>query len=495
MNNVTLKQILLFSLLLLGGWSIAAAQQGRRLTLKRCIEIAQKESPAARIAKKNFQASYWSFKSFKADYKPQLRFAGNTPNFSRSIVSNFQDDGTQEFVSQNFSSSFGNVILEQIIAPTGGSISLNSSANQIIQFGSNYYQRWNATPIALTINQPLGGYNGDKWRRKLEPMRYDIAEIRYMEALEETAIDLTGRYFDVYIAQIEIANAEKNLAINDSIYTISKGRFRVGKIAENDLLQTELAYMRARSSLQTAELNYARNLRALLNALGWFQESTVELAPPPELMEFQIDEEFAVMHALQTRSEILDNEIRALEAESGVAQAKWSNGFSANLSGSVGLVQSGDAVQDAYRNPQDQQSANLSLNIPLFQWGKNKAEVEIARANQERTMIEVEVGFYRLQQEVTNQILNFRQLQNQIEIAAKSDTIAQRRFEVAKNRYLVGKIDITNLQIAQQEKDQSRTNFIRTLKEYWVAYYQLRRSTLYDFLRRRTLQPPRLDLR
>lgn len=485
-----MKNLALLCLITLGLSLTAVGQSApKQLSLDDCIAIARSESPAARIARKNYEASYWTFKSFQADYKPRIFFNGSTPSFSRTIVSNLQDNGQQEFVSQNFSSSFGNIGISQPIAATGGSVTLNSSANQIIQFGSNYYQRWSTTPIALSLNQPLGGYNSDKWRRKLEPLRYDVAEVRYLEAQEDAAIDLAGQYFDVYIAEIEIANAEKNLSVNDSIYTISRGRYNVGKIAENDLLQSELAYMRAKSSLQTAELNFQRSRRALLNGLGWFQEETVELLPPPEIVLFDVEDQFAINHALQTRSEIIDNEIRAMESESSVAQAKWGNNFSANLNASVGLVQSGDAFKDAYNNPQDQESANISLNIPIFQWGKNKSEVEIAKANRDRAMIEIEVGQYRMLQEVQNQVLNFRQLQNQVVIAAKSDTIAQRRFLVAKNRYLVGKIDITNLQIAQQEKDQSRTTYIRTLKDYWVAYFQLRRSTLYDFLNREPLKP------
>ena len=43
-------------------------------------------------------------------------------------------------------------------------------------------------------------------------------------------------------------------------------------------------------------------------------------------------------------------------------------------------------------------------------------------------------------------------------------------------------IDITNLQLAQTEKDNARTSYLQTLRQYWAAYYQLRRSTLYDFI-------------
>ena len=46
--------------------------------------------------------------------------------------------------------------------------------------------------------------------------------------------------------------------MNDSIYNISQGRFQVGSIAENELLQSELEFRNARNSLTTAGINYLR---------------------------------------------------------------------------------------------------------------------------------------------------------------------------------------------------------------------------------------------
>ena len=63
----------------------------------------------------------------------------------------------------------------------------------------------------------------------------------------------------------------------------------------------------------------------------------------------------------------------------------------------------------------------------------------------------------------------------------KSDTIGQKRYDIAIKRYLIGKIGITDLNIAQQEKDNSRQNFVSALRGFWTAYFDLRRKTLYDF--------------
>ena len=71
--------------------------------------------------------------------------------------------------------------------------------------------------------------------------------------------------------------------------------------------------------------------------------------------------------------------------------------------------------------------------------------------------------------------------QRQLAIAAKADTVARKGFDIAKQRYLIGKIDIINLRDAQSSNDNATISFIRSLQDYWINYYQLRKLTLFDF--------------
>ena len=82
---------------------------------------------------------------------------------------------------------------------------------------------------------------------------------------------------------------------------------------------------------------------------------------------------------------------------------------------------------------------------------------------------------------IKSTVREFPQLRDQVELARISDEIATRRYDVSKNRYLIGRIDVTNLFIAQNEKDGARRNYIQALRSYWTGYYNLRRLTLYDF--------------
>jgi outer membrane protein TolC len=72
---------------------------------------------------------------------------------------------------------------------------------------------------------------------------------QYVEDLENLAFTVTQSFFDLLLAKINVEVAEFNVTVNDSIYNISQGRFQVGSIAENELLQSELEFRNARNSL------------------------------------------------------------------------------------------------------------------------------------------------------------------------------------------------------------------------------------------------------
>lgn len=465
------------------------------MSLDDCISLAQKQSPEASIARKGYESVYWSYRAFRAGLLPQMRLDLNAPGIQRSINQITQDDGTLDFVQQNQAYSDATLSLSQQIAPTGGTVFVSSSLNRLDVFGTNAYIQYQARPVLIGFSQPIMAFNPLRWQQRLQPLRFRLAEKRYLEALEDIAITISGLYFDVYIAQITLDNARSNEGINDSIFDVANGRYRVGKIAENDLLQTELAYLNAQADANRAALALQKAKVNLAIALGIADAESIQLLPPDAVPLVEIDERFALSQANENRSDVVDYSVREIEAESALAQARADNRFSANINATFGLNQAGTTIQNAYTQPLSQQTATMGLGIPILQWGRGKAQIESAKVDQARTQEQIRLDRRRLERDVRFQVLDFAQLQLQMQLASKADTIAIRRYEVAKNRYLIGKIDITNLQIAQNEKDNARAGYINVLRQFWVAYYQLRRSTLYDFISQVPLVAPEIEVR
>jgi outer membrane protein TolC len=341
----------------------------------------------------------------------------------------------------------------------------------------------------LQINQPLLGYNKLKWDRKIEPIKYEESKRDYAEGMEQIARDAAGFFFTVMQEQVNLQIAKFNLANNDTIYKIEQGRYNIGTTSEDKLLQVELQLLRSRQDVAQANLNLRKAALDLRTYMGIPSGENFELVLPDVIPKFIVDEEEAVEYAKKTRSAFIAFERRKLEAKSAVAQARGGL-YNVSVNAAFGLNNVGASVSDLYRNPSRQQFANVTVDIPIVDWGRRKAVMQSAYANkklQDYLIAQDEVVF---EQEILTQVRQFEMLHLQIEITKKSDEVALQRYKVAQNRYLIGKIDITNLNIALKEKDEAKRSYIQALKLFWTAYYDLRRLTLYDFEVRKYLYNP-----
>ena len=480
MNSSIIRLSRLAVCLLLAPFVAPAQQDTTYLTLQECIRLAHENGPLGSIAHSTFESKRSAYQSFAATLYPQLSLRGEMPGYSRSIIPIVLPDGSTVFTPQSQASSSLSLSLSQKIPLTGGQLSLSSELNRIdlIETKSQYYR---SNPLIISLFQPLFRINTLRWDQDAQEIRYAMASRELAEAMEEAAIDVTNKFFDLFLASISSANAALNLANNDTLYTISEGRFNLGRISENDLLQSELAYLNAQTQLENANVGLYRSQQNLRVALGLPFNIYLVLAPPTEIPVGSIDPADALMLARQNRSEILDFDLQLVTAERSVMQAQSDNSFTATMTATMGYNQRAPILHDAYRGLLNQQEFSLNFSVPIFTWGVGSASVDAALADQKRIETSVEQRRHDFEQEVLFQVARLNLLRKQVAVAAKADTIAQRRFDVAKARYLIGKIDIPNLFLAQSEKDNAWRANVQTMWDYWSTYFLVRRLTLFDF--------------
>jgi outer membrane protein TolC len=476
----TRPHLLLIILVLLGPSRSLAQADTTYLSLQDCIRLARANGPLGTIARSVYDSKQATNSAFTASYLPQLYLRGDVPGYYSSINAITLPDGSQIFTPQSQASSNLSLSLSQKIPFTGGQVFLSSGLNRIDLMDSKT-QYYKSSPFSMSLQQPLFQINTMRWDMDAQDLRYKMSTRELAEAMEDCAIDVTTKFFDLYMAYLNASNAALNLAINDTLYKISKGRFNVGKIAENDLLQSELAYLNAQTQLENANVGLYRSQNNLTTALGLPQSAVVVLLQPSNISDIEINPATALDQALQNRSDALNFELQKLTAERNVRQAKSDNYFNANLTASMGYNQRAPILNDAYNNLLEQRQFSLNFTVPIFRWGAGSSAVDAAIADQKRTEVSLEQQRFDFKQEVLYQAAHLNLLRKQVLVAAKSDTIAQRRFDVAKDRYLIGKIDIPNLFLAQSEKDNARRANAQTLSDYWSTFFRVRRLTLYDF--------------
>jgi len=177
-----------------------------------------------------------------------------------------------------------------------------------------------------------------------------------------------------------------------------------------------------------------------------------------------------------------------------VAQAKYNGRFDAELFALYGLSNNDEYIRYLNDNPSDQQHFELGISLPILDWGVARGKIKMAESNQEIVRTTIEQEQIDFNQEIFLKVSRFNMQYNQVLISAKADTVAQKGYEITKARYLIGKISITDLNIAQTESDNSKSNFINALGTYWRNYYDLRRMTLFDWEKNQPIMVDYKDL-
>lgn len=451
------------------------------IDLETIIAKAQENSPDAIAAETRADNSNWTYKSYRADLLPSIQMNGTLPNFNSTITALDQDDGSQQFISRTLNTSLANVSLNQNIGATGGSISMTTGLQRIDVFGDNSSTSYLSTPLNIGFSQDLFAFNQFKWMRQTEPMKLKEAQRRYYEDMEDVAIRAVNLYFNYYDAQIAIQLAKLNKANSDTLYQISKGRYQLGKIAEHELLQMQLNRLNAQKNLRQARIDLSNASAELQNYTGIEMSKDVSIVPPVLVDTFSVSEQRALEMALLYRADVVNMDRQLIEAEQSMAQAKNSATPNISLNASYGLRGSDALLTDAYGNTLPQQQFTAGFSIPITNWGKGRAQLKIAESNMDLTNIQVNNQRLNFEQEVLNQVNQFNFRKREYIIAAISDTIGQKQYEIAYKRFLIGKIDITDLNIALQGKDQAKRSYLGAMRNYWLDYYRLRKLTLYDF--------------
>jgi len=489
MNRITkgLITACLFSLVPFAG-NVMAQDKLIELTLEEVISLAKTQSPQSLISKHSFRASYWRYRTHKANFLPSLSLNATIPDLNRSISKVTLPDGSDKFVERKLMDSYASLSLNQNIGWSGGSIFINSDMQRIDLFGESTETSYMSTPVSIGFSQPLLAYNSYKWERKIEPLVYQEAMKNYIEAIEQISITAISYFFDLSLAQLNLSIANINYSNADTLYKISRGRFNIGTIAQNELLQMELSFLNSQSALREAHLDLEVKKFRLRSFLGFNESVDIQLKIPYYIPDIEIDVKSAIAQALENNPDMIAYNRQIIESERDVEKAKSESRLNVDLNATYGLTQSGTTFSNLYNNPQDQQKASIGISMPIIDWGLGRGKVKMAKSSQEVISTQVTQNKIDFEQDIYLKVMQFNLQDDQVFIAAKADTIAQFRYDISKERFLIGKIDVLELNTALTDKDINKRNYISALRNYWNFYYTIRKITLYDFVKNRPLE-------
>lgn len=460
-------------------FTLSAIGQERKILLQDAIRIAQQNSFEYKVAKNRLKSSTWRFSNYMASFLPTLYLDGNIPNYTRAITKITLPNGEDTFVNQNQAYSSLNLGIQQNVGLTGGVFAVGSTLNRIDVLGGSKQVLYSSTPFSISYRQQAIGYNSFKWQKQIEPLRFESSERQFISDMERISSQTVLYYFNTLSAQARLSLSRQNLAHADTLYRITLDRFRLGNVAQSDLLQLRLNTLNARKQMTQDSMEYV---------LANQQFSRYLLLPDNVVLDFvdsvtffNVEFDQALQHAMNNSQNVINFRLQRLEAEQQVAETKAQSGLKFNVLANFGVSNTASRIGRLLNGMENQQQVSLGFSLPILDWGYAKTQRQRSEANLAMVESEIEQQHLQLEQEMALYTARWNLHKQQLLVAKETRTIALQNYELEMDRFLRGTITINDLNAAQQQKDNAANTYIDAIKVYWELFYTIRRLTLFDF--------------
>lgn len=476
-----MKKIILLFCCISSVLFVVSAEQ-KVYTMDQILAIASDSSLQAFVSKNLYLSSYWQYKSYKAARLPSLSLNTTPIKYNKDFTKRYDSQQNIDVYRQQQSlNTFGSLALTQNMDITGGTFFINSELGYMKSFGEMNYSQYSVVPLRIGYQQDLFGYNGFKWEKKIEPLRYENAKRKFLYQTQEISESCIQYFFNLASAQVEHKRATENLASADTLYQIGLKRFEIAAISKAELLTLQLDAINANNSIRNARTSLSKAMAALVTFLNLEKGTEIKLLLPEKLNTLSISTDRALQFSMKYNPTYFENGIDVLDAQKQVEQTSKKLFFDASVYASVGFNSVAEKLNRAYADPLRQDIVSVGMNIPILDWGVRKGKVNMAKNNLSIVKLSSRQKEIALSQDVVNTVQDFNIQQDVINSAEKATAIADLAYQATKERFLIGQNDISALTLSLNRQTEAQRNYIEALKNYWLSYYRIRKLTLFDF--------------
>ncbi|HLP74869.1 MAG TPA: TolC family protein [Bacteroidales bacterium] len=483
---LSFMKLTLSGLLVMSSITDLSAQQG--LTLEQSLSVAAENSPSMQRTRLNLIRSQENLNAQNAALKSNLSLTLNPISYTHNREFN---ELISKWNSRTTTQSFGNFTISQPILLTDARITLNNRFGYYDSYSEfqNSSSKGFSNNLGVSLNQPLFTYNRTKLTLKELQLALENSRLDYAIQLLALERQVAQAFYYVYQQQQSLDIARQAFENMQQSYGVSKNKVDAGISPREEMFQAEL-------NLATTKSDYENKVVTLENAkddfkllIGMSLYDDLIVLPDISVDTVSVDIAFAIDQGLSNRMELRQREISIESTQFDLIQTKALNEFKGNLELSLGLFGDNEKFQDVYSNATDNETVELSLTIPLWDWGEKKSRIKATEAN-------IKTANINLEEEKNNIILSIRKvyrnllnLQNQIEIAKKSVTNAQLTYDLNLEKYKNGDLTGMDLNLVQNQLSEKQLSYTNSLISYKLELLNLKIQTLYDFEKKQSVTP------
>lgn len=450
------------------------------ITLQHTIDAATDSSVQMLNARSKHLQGEWEYHNFKVHHLPSLTLKTSPAAYNRVFVRRYDSESNIDIYREQQSLySYGNLSIQQNFGLTGGRFFVDTELGFIRNFGGvSPYSQFSSVPFRIGYSQSLFGFNPYKWEKQTAPVKYDKVQKELRHAAAAAAEKAADVFFELAVSQAAFESAGQQSANADALYKIGNERHGLGLLSKGDLLALKLQTLNAETALERAGLNRKWQYMNYCNFLRIDAgEINFQVQLPTEITQAAVSVDLAVQSALLNNPAFPEMKEKALSAQRDLEQAKRARRFSADVSASFGFNQVANTLTAAYTRPLQQNMAAVNLTIPILDWGVGKGKVAAADENLKVITAGNQQAENAIIQEVVVSVSELNLFRSHIAAAKEAKEIADEAYSTTRELFIIGKADVSSLNLAVSGQMEAQNGYIQALRNYWSSYYKVRRLT------------------
>ncbi len=373
--------------------------------------------------------------------------------------------------------------------------SVSANMGNTVSFGQTSFGTGSLRNDRFSNSSSLGAevlvFNNGRLDKTVRKNQYDLEASLYdVETIKnDISLQIAQQYLTTLLNKEIVKISESTVANAKKQYDKAKITTSVGTTAQTVLAEAEAALAREKQNLKTAEINVGRSLFALVQLLQLpdyknfdVEDVSVPGQLTPELKS--VDEVLATAYESQPQIKAAESRIRSAEAQTEVSKtAFWptvtaSAGISSFYNNLLTTDNEGNeliyikerGIVEQYKDNFGQQ-ASISINIPIFNKGITKLQVEQSKINESVAKNSFEQQKQTIRQNVQKAQFDADANYETYLAAVEAEKSSKLSMDFAEKSYAAGRTTIFDLNVArnnyanaQGSVAQAKYNYLFSLK-------------------------------
>ncbi len=316
-------------------------------------------------------------------------------------------------------------------------------------------------------------YEVDFWGKNLNQKDANLANFLAVDANKETLrisliTDVATYYFNLVAAEEQLKIAKENLQNYEETLEYREKQYKYGVIDSLIVAQAKAEVASVKTKIEGIKVSKVKLQSALVILLGRSPKEIFEsnIDTDTKLPEFMDIPTTLPTNLLENRPDIkiAEENLKAKTALIGVAKAAYFPNIS--ITGNYGY--------------QSQKTGNLtsgdsqvwgigpSLYMPLFDFGRISAAVDVSNAEQKAALITYDKAVKNAYKEVFDSLQSIKAIQSKKEAMEQQVAAYQEAYDVANKKFSVGTTSYLDLLIAQSLLLNAQLAYITTKSELLI---------------------------